>query len=517
LRANPARRFLLANAFTPYNRSVLTRILHSRVPLTLLLGAATSCAGCTAAFGPGYEINKQELNVQFQSAPEPVIRIDATYQLKNTGNRPLTSLELRLPGRRRFHVADPRAEWDKTALAFEPTPDNPRNVQVKFPQPWKVSSLHTLHLVLEYQRAAVDEAVLSFTSDAFFLPAQGWSPELLPARGIFATGGVPPAKWNLVVQIPDGFLVHTSGHIKHQSKTSRNGGAQVLRALQDSKDGYPFVVAGRLSATKVDAGGHTVNLWTRSPQIADALSQPSEALLRAIHAYDSMFGQRLQESDDLWIVECPVVTGCFSNSSSTYSQLIYGANDKSSTEMASIDTVMVDLTAGTPQIAAAAPSLAATWLGYGRNPGFFEQDPPLSALPAFASARGREAAGGSEPRAAIIRRVLRAIPAQAVTTQPPGGTEDATVVRAKSFLFFYGLQDRYGPEVCNAALRHMLEARRGGGFSLDDLIAALEQESHQNVAQFVRLWMKHPGVPGDFRARYEDSKPSAFNVKEHIP
>jgi hypothetical protein len=226
-----------------------------------------------------------------------------------------------------------------------------------------------------------------------------------------------------------------------------------------------------------------------------------------------MFGQRLQESDDLWIVECPVATGCFSSSNSTYSQLVYGANEKVSSEMASIDTVMVDLTGGPPQIAAAAPSLAASWLGYGRNPGFFEQAPPLSALPAFASARGREAAGGPESRAEIIRRVLRAIPAQ----PPPVPTEDATVLRAKSFLFFYGLQDRYGPEVCNAALRHMLESRRGGGFSLDDLIAALEQESHQNVAQLVRLWMKHPGVPGEFRARYEDSKASAFNSKEPSP
>ncbi len=482
--------------------------------LTLLPAAAAYwAAACAVALGPGYAIVKQELSVQFQPNPEPIIRIDATYQLKNTGNQPLASLELRLPGRRRFHFADPRAEWDKTPLTFEPSPDNPRNVQLKFPQPWKVSSLHTLRLSVEYQRAAADEAVLSFTPDAFFLPAQGWSPELLPARGIFATGGVPPKKWDLVVQVPDGFLVHTSGHIKRRSKNSRDGRAQVLRALQDPKDGYPFVVAGRFSATTLNPGRQTVNLWTRSPQDADALSQPSAALVRAIHAYDSMFGHRVQESDDLWIVECPAVSGCFSNSSSAYGKLIAGENEKASAEMASIDTVMVDLTAGAPQIAAAAPSLAASWLGYGRNPGFFEQDPPLSALPAFAAARGREAAGGSEARAEIIRRVLHAIPAQ----PQPGQTEDATVLRAKSFLFFYGLQDRYGAEVFNAALRHMLEARRGGGFSLDDLIAAFEAESHQDVAPFVRLWMKHPGVPREFRARYEDSTASAVNLKESTP
>jgi hypothetical protein len=490
--------------------------------LTLLLAtAAYWAAACTAAFGPGYDIVKQELGVQFRPAPEPIIRIDATYRLKNTGNQSLSLIELRLPGRRRFHFANPRAEWDKTALTFEPSPDNPRNVQLKFPQPWKVASLHTLHLAVEYQRAAADEAVLSFTPDAFFLPAQGWSPELLPARGALASGGAPPAKWDFSVQVPDSFLVHMSGHSKHSPKNPRDGRAQVIHALQDSKDGYPFVVAGRFSATTLNPGTHSVNLWTRSPQNANALSQPSDALLRAIRAYDSMFGNPPRESDALWIVECPVVTGCFSSNSSAYSQLIYGANEESSAEMASIDTVMVDLTAGPPQIATAAPSLAASWLGYGRNPGFFEQDPPLSALPAFAAARGREAAGGSESRADTIRRVLRAISSQPPSGQSPvllaAQSEDATVLRAKSFLFFYGLQDRYGPEVCNAALRHMLDARSVRGFNLNDLIAAFEQESHQNVAQFVRLWMKHPGVPDEFRARYEDSKTSAFNSKEPTP
>jgi aminopeptidase N len=51
----------------------------------------------------------------------------------------------------------------------------------------------------------------------------------------------------------------------------------------------------------------------------------------------------------------------------------------------------------------------------------------------------------------------------------------------------------------------MLYARRGRGFELADLIAAFEQETHQNVAEFVRLWIKRPGVPDEFRARYEDA------------
>jgi hypothetical protein len=476
------------------------------LPLYLLAAAAYCAAGCSASLGPGYSILNQQITVNFVPSPQPVIRIEALYQLKNDGNQPLTSLELRLPGRRRFHFSDPTAQWDKATLSFVPSPDNPRNVLLTFPQPWTVSSRHTLRLSVEYQRAASNEVALSFTPDAFFLPAQGWSPELVPARGIFATGGVPPKSWNLIVRVPGNFLVHSSGESRKQSmKDSRDARERTIRMRQTPKDGYPFVIAGRYLSATLTAGQEKVNLWTRAPQNPEALRQPSEALARAIKTYDSTFGSRPKDSHQLWLVECPDVAGCFTSTTSNFARLTSEANEKTSAEMASQDTAMMDLTGGTPEIAAAAPSLASSWLGYAQNPGFFEQTPPLSALPAFAASRGREAVEGPQVRAQIIRRLLRAVP----TNSPAREPEVDDVLRAKSLLFFYGLQDRYGPQVFSAALSHMLEARRGGGFDLDDLIAAFEQETHNNVAEFVRLWMKRPGVPQEFRARYENSTTSA--------
>ncbi len=509
------RSFFAGIHFPRYNRSALKPSLRIRLPLTLLLAGAAYCVvGCAAAPGPGYTIVNQQITVQFVPAPQPVIRIEAVYQLKNTGNQPITSLELRLPGRRRFHFLDPSALWDTTSLTFAASPENPRNALLSLPQPWTVSSQHTLHLSVEYQRPGSEETALSFTPDAFFLPAQGWSPELLPQRGILATGGVPPKSWNLIVRVPGNFLVHTSGQVKKQfAKNSRDATERTIRIPQTPKDGYPFVIAGRYIAATLTAGHEVVNLWTRSPQGPEALRQPSAALVRAIQAYDSTFGTRPKDSHRLWIVECPDVAGCFTSTTSNLSRLISEENEKTSAEMASQDTAMVDLSGGAPEIAAAAPSLASSWLGYGQNPGFFEQTPPLSALPAFAAARGREAVEGPQVRARVVRRLLRAIPANPQPCQP----EADDVLRAKSLLFFYGLQDRYGQQVFSAALSHMLGARRGGGFDLDDLIAAFEQETHQNVAQFVRLWLKHPGVPEDFRARYESAAAAALTLKETMP
>src|SRR5260370_7402544 len=125
--------------------------------------------------------------------------------------------------------------------------------------------------------------------------------------------------------------------------------------------------------------------------------------------------------------------------------------------------MMGDSSGGAPKLAAAAArSLAASWLGYAQNPGFYEQEPPLSVFPAFAASLGREAVEGADARAETIRRVLHLIP---VSAQSPE-LEDPTVLRAKSFLFFYALQDRSGHEAFPTPIPHILSARPAPGPTL---------------------------------------------------
>jgi hypothetical protein len=408
---------------------------------------------------------------------------------------------LRLPGRR-FRSNGLHAKWDSTELTLAPDPDTPRNTIMRFAEPWKMSSRHTLHLTTEFVPPQEGETSVSFSSDAFFLPAAAWSTELIPPEGLFGTGGEPPKKWNLLVAIPDGFQIHTSGV---QKKTSRKGGETVVTAEQGKGDPYPFVIAGRYITTEIGKGSEKLHLWTSKPQDPAKLQDASEALGRVMAAYDAAFGARSKEASQTWIVECPVTAGCFTNLNPLRAKLLgQNENERATAEMISHDTMVVDLSEGTPAlIAGAAPSLAASWLGYGQNPGFFEQSPPLTMLPAFAVAIGHDAAEGGDSRTETIRRALRLIPQGEKKDERAKKEEDPAVLRVKSFLFFYALQDRYGPETFRKATQNMLYARREREFDLHDLIAAFEQETHQNVAEFVRMWMKHPGVPEEFRARYE--------------
>jgi hypothetical protein len=498
--------------FPGYNRVALVPRSHLRLLFCVLLPlVGFGVSSCAVALGPGYSIEKQEIQVQFLPGPDPRIRVDSDYQLRNTGNQPLASLELRLPGRRSFHLARAEASWDGLALAEQSSPLIPRNTVLAVPMRWNVSERHTLHLFAEFETPAPGKTGFSFTSDAFFLPSEGWAPELLPSEGLFATGGVPPKQWLLQVRVPEGFLVHSSGR---STKTSRSGREITVSSLERPEDRYPFVVAGLYKQTALDTGaGHRVYLWTRAPQAA-RFNQSADALVRAIQAYDATFGTGSQKPQPLWVVECPVLAGCFRSTESAYANLLNAEPRAVSSELASLDTLLVDFSGGTPKLAAAAPALAASWLGYGQNPGFYEQQPPLSALPAFASALGQEAIDGPASRTATIRRALRMIPRSVVLSKP----EDENVLRAKSFLFFYALQERYGREAFGHALDHMLSARHGRGFNLSDLIAAFELETHQNVAEFVRLWMKRPGVPEEFRAHYEDASAAiAITSKETMP
>jgi hypothetical protein len=496
-----------------YNRVALLPRSHLRLLLSLFLSAVGFwVSSCATALGPGYSIENQEIRVQFLPGPDPRIRSEADYRLRNTGNQPLSSLELRLPGHRSFHLTTAQATWDGVSIAEQTSPVNPRNTVLELPRRWSLNEAHNLHLSAEFQNPPAGADGFSFASDAFFLPSEGWAPEMLPSQGLFSTGGVPPKQWRLVVHVPVGFLVHTSGH---STRASRNAREITVQAVQYPEDRYPFVIAGRYKETSLDAGsGNRVFLWSRAPEDSAHLRQSADALVRAIQAYDATFGARSQKNQPLWIVECPVAAGCIRTAESSYASLLSPEPGAISSQLVSLDTLLIDFSGGPPKLAAAAPALAASWLGYGQNPGFYEQQPPLSALPAFASALGQEAIEGPSSRTETIRRALRMIPKSAVARKP----EDETVLRAKSFLFFYALQERYGRDAFRQAIDHMLSARKGRGFNLNDLIASFEQETHQNVAEFVRLWMKRPGVPDDFRARYEDASASiVINSKETMP
>ncbi|MGB7281662.1 MAG: hypothetical protein WBE13_05305, partial [Candidatus Acidiferrum sp.] len=113
--------------------------------------------------------------MQFDPGPPPRIRADADYELRNTGNQPLSSIEVRLSARRRFRIAQSEALWDGASLTEQNVAAMPRDTLLLLSGMWNVGERHTLHLYSEFQTPAAGETGFSFSSDAFFLPSQGWA------------------------------------------------------------------------------------------------------------------------------------------------------------------------------------------------------------------------------------------------------------------------------------------------------------------------------------------------------
>lgn len=487
-------------AIARYNLQVVARSdTGTSLSCSLLFCAVFCLAGCAASLGPGYIVEKQEIQVSFLPQSEPHVHVVAEYHLRNTGTRDLDSLDVRLPGRR-FRPTEFTILSDGAELPVATSLANARDTILRFPKPWPIGDARTVRFEYDLHSATALEGALGFTPDAFDLPAEGWTPALPQARGLFGFGGVPPKKWELVVGVPEGFLVHASGgREKHSAK---NGGME-FRFQQTAANLNPFVVAGRYRESRPNLpGNQPLRVWSRTDVSRAQLQQTTEALSKTLATYDSLFATRDKSRPPLWIVECPENAGCFSQRSTAYGVLLYGESSSDSAEMISRDTILFDPRAASARPEAlAGPALASGWLGYGQNPGFYEQQPPMSALPAFAAALALERSSGPQVREQIVRRALAQIPEHA----SPESNNNPTVSRAKSFLLFYALRDRVGADPFQKALRHMLYARRKRGFNLNDLISAVEEESHQDIGPLVRQWIKRPGVPDDFRAAHSQS------------
>ena len=375
-----------------------------------------------------------------------------------------------------------------------------------------------MHLSVEFHPAhRPDEHTFSFAPDAFFLPAEGWSPQLLPARGAFATGGVPPPTWLLTLACPRRF----SGSRKRAQTQSfsRSGGEQTLRIVQQAKDGYPFVIAGRYTAAHFNepAGNHK-SLESHSP----GCERASPTCRRARYCQPRL-------RCDVRYAQPARVASTLARGMSRRRRLLQwhrpptmrnsfpkpGA--KPSAEMASLDTVMVDLRSGAPEIVAAAGSFAGFELARLRPESRLLRTGPAALRVARIRRVARAAKPYREPqvRTETIRRALALVPRSRRCRANPKTTASSA---PRVFYSFSGCRIATARTSSTKPSATCCMRASGGGFDLDDLIAAFEQETHQNVAEFVRHWMKRPGVPEDFRARYETTAgANASNPKETSP
>jgi hypothetical protein len=480
-------------------------ISRSLVPLACL--AAFVAYGCATPFGPGYIVQKQRIVVTYSQQSPDRLSVRASYFLKNNGIRPLDSLELGPPDPEIIQPQAIRVEWrGKTveipSSAFDPVANE---IRVPFEKNWATGESGNFVVSYDVKISPDKAAAGTNPGAAFFLPSSGWLPNLLPPHGVLAVGGTPPAKWDLVVGVPEGYRVRASGTNlgpeKHGATKSEKGAG--LRFEQRPGTNYdPYVAAGPFVEQPFRSGGGTVLFWTTSPLAQARLGELGKKIATDAEFFSKEFGANDPKSP-VWLIECPEGTPI--------------SRDRPWVSQTGCLTQPRSVVVPTEYFAAAAPEqfmkyvdlqLAATWLYFSVRPRRYGSLFPMTAIPDYAGV-ALGASRNPDLRNETIRELLQrvdSIPDEGkplVRVDANDSRELQERARAESVLFFFALEDRCGAHNVRKGIAHASRVLRGQTWGLPELKSAVEAECGGPVLDdFFREWMHGYKIPPAFREKY---------------
>ncbi|MBZ5526419.1 MAG: hypothetical protein LAN71_00755 [Acidobacteriia bacterium] len=460
----------------------------------LIFCVAVWAASCEIPVGPGYSIEQQNAVVRLLAQGAARVELRLEFTLRNSGDVPLRSLEIHLPPGDGAHLEAVTVAWEGQPVGFARQPDAQGDIlRIQLGEAWPMKKLRTLRIEYTIASGEAGTGQFAVTPDFLYLPPDGWLAAPVPPRGMYARGGAPPKEWTLEVQVPGSFAVQAAGE---RSGQENKGGEQMTRFRQRFPGMSPYVIAGLYTTREFKLAPYPVEIWRKTVREEGEEQRLAGELSVATKTYDAVFGARADRSRPLWIADDPAAGK------------EPAPPDFAFTPVAAEGRAILEGEAERRKIA---ESLSKGWLGYGLGPDPQTAPQPMGSLPGYAGCLAREAARGPGARREFIEEGLRKYAEEQTTISESGGRAEEKKKAMqemdrqspwKNLLFFFALEDQFGRDKLHAALQHMIQARRGRGYDLRDLLAALEQETSRNVGEFVRGWVKHPGIAGDFRARY---------------
>jgi hypothetical protein len=474
------------------------------VPAVAIL-AAWGAYGCAVALGPGYTVEKQQIEVTYTAEAPDRIAVRASYQLENTGTKPLEALDLELPAAETFPAQDTRIEWRGRALPEESAANTNGITHMPLGVRWGLGDggelIVTYNLKIGSEKAGADSA----QGRAFFLPSSGWYPLLLPAEGLFSTGGTPPIKWELAVSVPEGYRVHASGDERGRVRSSGKNATRTDLVFEQ-KPGIsfePFVVAGPYVEQEVHSSAGTILLWSAQPISPKRADEIGERIGSHIDFFRSEFGSQEPEKRQTWIIGCPS-----GEPIATVHPGISQTDCLAEPRSAIVSPDFFGSAAPQKAMEAVDLQLAATWLQFPAQRGRYSPMFPLAAIENYAEF-ALNTSENPASRDAAVRELLQRVAANPIAEKPLDKVDrkDSAGVleraQMQSELFFIALEDRCGAQNLHRGIARASRLLRGQSWSLPDLRSAVEAECGGPVLEsFFREWMHGQGVPEDFRARY---------------
>lgn len=481
-------------------------------PVTAALVAASLIillSSCGVPLAPGYQAQKETLTVHFVSGAPPHLAIRAEYRLVNTGNGPINSFDVLLPSEAGFGLANRHAEIDGKEVALEPETAATSGSfwRISLPSPWRQKEKLNLALAYDLAARSPQDPRIFAAASTFYLNDSGWLPVLQGFKALFSATPPRPDPTELHVIVPADFRVTASGQPRGAKK---HGGEMEFQFRIRKADFAPYVLAGQYQEQKVSTDGLTVAIWTSKPIPADRAQKTVTQIAAATNFYVKNLGPLPRSMKTIYDVNLPGDVGRKDGSweafeASLLPGVVYNwVLDPGKSFWAKLGNGFAT-SFGLWQLAFA-------WFDH------VVQSRPeawmlTEGLTAFASNILGESNGSSASRIDTIASDLsdydsdrtNAVEKPILSLAPADPQQQLQIGGDKIELFYFALEDKCGQQNVTHAIAHMVYALHGQQYGYPEFRAALEQECHQNLADFFHTWLAQPGIPSDFRARYRNS------------
>jgi len=459
--------------------------------------------GCVHALGPGFHFNDRKSEIRISSTAPGSIHFSIADQLQNTGNRTLHSLDVRLPAGPATGAQNLRLQIEGGQVSPErDSPEDARMMLAPFAPEWKMSD--TRKVVTEWDVVPGDarRATMATSPQGFFVADASVFPQWQTPTGPFARGGTTADKELLTVYAPPDFRILAPGK---PLKPGRDGAQNARRfVIHPGNDSAPYVIAGRYEVQSVASREGRVEFWMFHPVNPSQAQAAADRLSSSMKTFADYFGGIPKHDPLLRIAESPVeLPGEFGADSDP--------GGLSFPEGAMLDSSAIQQgLAAESNLQLAEYELARTWFGWRVRPRPEAQILMGRGLGLFGLVLAAEARGQDQRRAMVVSLIDRYDQARAVAPdkrlmEPPAGYSRAERVSTgyRGVLFIVALEDQCGYENLRSALRYIVHDRAASDTGYEELRSAAEMTSGKDLAEMFRQWLIQPGIPDDFRARYQ--------------
>jgi hypothetical protein len=486
----------------------LIRTVRCRAPIAAAALAgffAILISACGVPLAPGYQIQKEALIVHFVPGDPPHLAVRADYRLANVGNAPLHFIGVELPGDKSFGRANVRAEIDGKEITLQHNPHEAADDwRIPFPVPWRQKEKRNLSLSYDLASQPASDPRIFVAASTFYLNDSGWLPALMGFKAFLSPAVVRPNPTLLTVIIPADFRITASGEPRGAKK--QNGETEYRFRIRKA-DFDPYVLAGQYQQQIVSTAGVTVAIWTFKPIPAPQEQKTAAQIAAAAKFYVQNFAPLPHSTKEIYDIQVPEEA----------------SKEDGSWERSLLPGVVYDLVfdPGKSFWAKLGNGFATTFgqweLGYTWFGHVIRSDPEAwtlaEGLSNYASNLSDDA---NKPSGSRVNKIASdmsdydterasAVEKPIISLTLADSEAQLRLGGDKMELFLFALEDKCGQQNVTHAIFDMVYALRGQEYGYSDFRAALEQQCHQDLSAFFRTWLTQPGIPPDFRTRYQST------------